>query len=169
MEKIKSVRLKKDWQTFNEFAPKGTELQYNYIYDVFELSPKMRKEVNTRTYQFKSTLIDSDWFEVEYESEDFDGSGITRKTDWINRLADWCDEKHKNSPSGRHYVYTFFNEYYNKDCLSVRGLCEIGWEYKLALELNSYDSANEFIKEISKTKNKVYYDFLVNKLKSGRL
>jgi len=183
-KKIKSIKLAKDYRGLYREVLKGTVLEkYSNAY----LPDIWRHGDIISFYETQILNNETGLFEIEYEDEHFEyvpttySRGITdvlneRNKDFLNKLADWCDEKYK--PANNFNMFFILNEYSsldNKQNLRIVELekilsadCCISCEC-IGIKLNSVGSARLFVSELNREENKEAKEYYINLLKSRRL
>ena len=173
-KKIKSVKLAKDYRTQFCEIKAGAVLERNVSNpEYFLLNSQTVQGVNYATTSFfERDMLDckTGLFEIEYEKEDehfvFTGYPVCDYNiffkNYLNALADWCDEKYINK--GEDYYAVYRNSYNDINITySNIDICYIG------LKFDSYESAQLFIAELNREQNKAVKEYFINLLKSERL
>ena len=183
-KKIKSVKLAKDYRTqFCEIKAGTVFIQNLSNSDVF-----IQKNYSKEIYNFangsflKKDILEckTGLFEIEYEEEEhfeyqeklysadknfvdavINADNLKNKN-FLNALADWCDEKYINK--GEDYYAVYRNSYNDINITySNIDICYIG------LKFDSFESAMLFLSELDRAENKAAKEYYIELLKSRRL
>lgn len=174
-KKIKSVKLAKDYRTAETEIKAGKKLFSEGEYFCVTDTEGRANFFNINKINNCTTGL----FEIEYEDEHFEykeklysadknfvdaviNADNLKNKNFLNALADWCDEKYINK--GEDYYAVYRNSYNDINITySNIDICYIG------LKFDSYESAMLFLSELDRTENKAAKEYYIELLKSRRL